>query len=197
MQLVARICWVCAACLPIIGCTSSYQHVPAGVPVDVSGTYRITPSESWNRANRVTGDRRDTERWTRHGLMLESLTFIGAIRAGETLRATPRRGKSRLTPFRPEMSGAELIELVVEQYREAGVEEFDVLDHAPVAVFGTDGIRLDFTYRNETRLARRGRAYLASRANRLHVIVFDAAKLHYFEAGLEDFESMMQGAVVR
>ena len=92
---------------------------------------------------------------------------------------------------------AEGIDLVVEQYREAGVEELDVLHQAPVGVFGTDGIRLDFTYRDETRLARRGMAYLASRADRLHVIVFDAAKLHYFEAGLEGFEAFVQGAVVR
>jgi chitinase len=145
----------------------------------------------------MAGDPRNLERWTRHGLMLDSVTFIGAIPPGEHLRVTQKGSKSQYTPYRPDMSAAELIELVSEQYREAGVEEFNVSDPSSVIVFGSDGIRFDFEYRNENHLARRGRAYLAIRADRLHVIVFDATKLHYFEAGLEDVESMVRTAIVR
>jgi hypothetical protein len=78
-----------------------------------------------------------------------------------------------------------------------GSVDFKTLSLQPRPFLNTSGFQLDYEHLDDDELWRRGRAVGAVIDGKLYMILLDAAKAHYFDATLPDFESMVASAEVR
>lgn len=188
---------VCLLSLLSFGCESSGRLIPAEIMVRPAGGFEVTPSEAWNRVAATAAYPEQVERWTRHGEFLDSLTFFAGLPEGTGLRATRQRVRP-YTPFRTDITVKELAALLEEYYeRGGGNEQFRIIDVEDTEFLTTPGHRIDFEFRDRYELLWRGRAYVAIRGERLYMMLFDAAALHYFDDGLKAVDAMVERAVAR
>ena len=94
----------------VSACVPAYTLVATGVTaVD---TLYVDAGSGWNRApsNAFSGDRKNSQRWTKDGLALNQLVFVPAVADGEAL-ITSRQKDAALPLFRKDMLANELEEL--------------------------------------------------------------------------------------
>ena len=78
-----------------------------------------------------------------------------------------------------------------------GTIEFRTLGLQPRQVFGYPGFQLDYEHLDSDELWRKGRVVGAVVNDRLYLILFDAARTHYYANGLPDFEAITASARLR
>jgi len=78
-----------------------------------------------------------------------------------------------------------------------GAVDFRTISLQPRPFLGTTGFQLDYEHLDDDELWRRGRAVGTVIDNRLYLILLDAAKSHYYDATLPDFESIVASARLR
>lgn len=166
---------------------------------DVARTLRVTPTMRWNRAPRTTYDIGREENWTLNGPMLDSLTFIGGLESGNPLVRRQRRRDIRQVPdFRADMTPPEIASMIESFYRiRAGSVRFEMTGLQPRAFLGQPGFQFDYTHLAGDELERQGRVVGAVIGNRLYMILFDAARLHYFPAAIDEVERIVESARLR
>ena len=107
---IRRLLLVPAIALTLSGCLASYTLVASGV--NTVGDLSVVADPGWNLAPNVagSGDRRNSQTWTRDGKLLNSLVLIPAVPDGESLIVS--RDKSAALPvFRADMLPNEIEEL--------------------------------------------------------------------------------------
>jgi hypothetical protein len=67
----------------------------------------------------------------------------------------------------------------------------------PRPFLGTNGFQLDYEHLDEDELWRRGRVVGTVVNGKLYMILLDAAKMHYWDATLPDFEAVVASAQLR
>jgi hypothetical protein len=67
----------------------------------------------------------------------------------------------------------------------------------PQVFLGTNGFQFDYEHLDDDELWRKGRAVGAVINGELYLILYDAAKSHYYEAALPDFEAVVASAQLR
>ncbi|HET9813724.1 MAG TPA: hypothetical protein VFP57_08735, partial [Sphingomicrobium sp.] len=72
--------------------------------------------------------------------------------------------------------------------------DFRTLSLQPRSFLGTNGFQFDYEHLDGDELWRKGRAVGAIVDGRLYLILFDAARSHYYAAGLPDFEAIVASA---
>ena len=75
-----------------------------------------------------------------------------------------------------------------------GAVDFRTLSLAPRTFLGTNGFQLDYEHLDSDELWRKGRAVGAVVDGELYLIIFDAARSHYFANAIGDFEAVVQSA---
>lgn len=192
MRLGTLLLLLCLA----FGCQSPGRMILADVTVRPGGGLELRPTEAWHRIARSASNPPEVEHWTRHGVLLETLSFVGGLPEGRALRVTHRPTPAYLS-FNAELGMEGVTALVAELYeRDEGFEAFRLLNTEVAGFLGDDGYRFDFEFRDRHGLLWRGRAYAAIRDARLYMIHYDAAALHYFEDGLPGVEAMVRQAFV-
>ena len=175
---------------------SGYRLVEAQPRRVARDRMQVTPAMAWNRAPRGQSDITREENWTLNGPYLDNLTFIGGVKSGEPLVRFQRRSDWRQVPnFRADMSPTDIIGIVETFYRvRGGSVQFDVKAVTPRTFLGRPGFQFDYERLGGDEVLRRGRGAAAVIGNRLYMIIFDAAALHYFPAGLPEAERIMASA---
>ncbi len=165
----------------------------------VARTMTVSPTVPWNRAPRTQYDISREENWTLNGPLLDSLTFIGGLEHGKPLVRHQRRTDIRQVPnFRADMSPPEIASMIETFYRiRAGSVRFEMTGLQPRTFLGQAGFQFDYTHLGGNEVERQGRAVGAVIANRFYLILFDAARMHYFPAGIPEFERIVQSAQLR
>jgi hypothetical protein len=79
----------------------------------------------------------------------------------------------------------------------AGTVDFKTLSLAPRPFLGTNGFQLDYEHLDSDELWRRGRVVGTVINGRLYLILLDAAKSHYWDVTLPDFEAVVASAQLR
>ena len=100
-----------ASFLMLSACVTGYTLVEPG-PHSID-KLTVNASSGWNLvpANAASGDRKNSQRWTQDGLLLNRLVFIPAVPDGEPL-ATSRAKDAALPVFRKDMLPNEIEELL-------------------------------------------------------------------------------------
>ena len=160
------------------------------------GTMVVTPSTEWNKIPRSYEDRAET--WTLNGPYLDTLSFIGGLESGKALVRQRRKADRKVPDFRSDMTAQEIADMIESHYMVSmGSLQFEPIELKPRTFLGFPGFQLDYGQLGGDEVERRGRAVGAVIDDRLYLIMFDAAKIHYFDAGVSEFERIAEGAMLR
>ena len=161
-------------------------------------TMQVTPTTRWNRIPRGIYEISREENWTLNGPLLDSLSFIGGLENNKKIVFQRRSDDRKVPNFRSDMSPPEIAAMIESFYRiRGGATRFDMTNLAPRQFLGYNGFQFDYDYLGGDEVERRGRAVGAIINGRFYLALFDAARLHYFGAGLPEFENIVQSARLR
>jgi len=96
------------------------------------------------------------------------------------------------------MTPPEIAAMLESLYRvRGGAVEFRTLSLQPRPFLGTNGFQLDYEHLDSDELWRKGRAVGAVIDGQLYLILFNAARSHYYATILPDFEAIVASARLR
>jgi hypothetical protein len=196
-----------AAALALTGCSglgegggfgSEYYSLVGVRSVSVgSGAMAVTPPRPWNRTRKLLffDDVRWVEDWTLNGPILDGMSFVTGLPSGRYL-VRQRRTEDRQVPkFRSDMTAPEIASMLESLFRvRGGATDFRTLGLQPRRFLGSNGFQYDYEHLDSDELWRRGRAVGAVIDGRLYMVLFDAARSHYYAAAINDFESIVNSA---
>jgi hypothetical protein len=172
-----------------------YKLVTPG-PEDVARRSMIvTPTVRWNKAPRGPGDIDREENWTLNGPLLDGLTFIGGLEHDKRIVQQRRKADRKVPNFRADMNPSEIAAMIESFYRiRAGSTRFEMTGLKPRDFLGRPGFQFDYIHLGGDEVERKGRAVGAIVDGRFYLVLFDAARMHYFDAGLPEFERIVESA---
>ncbi len=188
--------------LALAGCSTGpglFYSLVEPRPVSVARqSMLVRPSVAWNQMPRGTYDISREENWTLNGPLLDSLTFIGALEHDKRIVRQRRKADRKVPNFRADMSPPEIAAMIESFYRiRAGSSVFNMTSVAPRTFLGHPGFQFDYEHLGGNEVERRGRAVGAIIDGRFYLALFDAAKMHYFDSGLPEFERIVESARLR
>lgn len=174
----------------------SYTLVKAREVGVGDNSLRVTPPREWNKQRgQLFVDIREVEDWTQNGPYLDGISFVTGLENGETLVRQTRRDDRQVPKYRSNMTAPEITAMLESLFRvRGGTVDFKTLGLAPRTFLGQPGFTFDFEHLDGDEVWRRGRAVGATVDGRLYLILLDAARSHYFDAALPDFEAIVASA---
>jgi hypothetical protein len=179
------------------GVSSDYYSLVRPKAVSVGdGSLVVTPQRPWNRERQLLFDSvRWVEDWTLNGPLLDDVTFVSGLPNGKYLIETDSRESQQVPKFRSDMTAPEIQALLESAYRVRGnAVDFRTLSLAPRTFLGQPGFQLDYEHLDGDELWRKGRAVGAVIGGRLYLMMLDAARSHYFDDEIDDFEALVASA---
>lgn len=208
MRRPSRLFAPLAALALLSGCTggmggggfgSSYFSLVRPQPHRVANSAMVVvPGVAWNRIPRGPYDIDREENWTLNGPMLDGLSFIGGLEHNKRIVQQRRRADHKVPNFRADMTPQEIADMIESFYMiRGGSVRFDLTSVKPRTFLGYSGFQFDYDHLGGNEVERRGRAVGAIVNGRFYLALFDAARLHYFDAGLPEFERIVESARLR
>jgi hypothetical protein len=160
------------------------------------GSVSVAAPRPWNRQRAMFfDDINDVEDWTLNGPYLDGITFVTGLKSGRYLIRQSKRADQQVPKFRSDMTPPEIVAMLESLYRvRGGAVDFKTLSLQPRPFLGANGFQLDYEHLDSDELWRRGRAVGAVINGELYLILYDAARSHYYAAALPDFESIVASA---
>ncbi|HEU4704451.1 MAG TPA: hypothetical protein VFS45_01900, partial [Sphingomicrobium sp.] len=161
------------------------------------GSLAVTAPRPWNKTRQLFffDDVRWVEDWTLNGPLLDGISFVTGLPSGRYLIRQSRREDRQVPKFRSDMSAPEVTAMLESLYRVRGSSvDFRTLSLQPRRFLGANGFQFDFEHLDSDELWRRGRAVGAVIDGRLYLILFDAARSHYYGNAIGDFEAIVASA---
>jgi hypothetical protein len=164
-----------------------------------NGNMTVVPPRPWNRHRaQLFEDVASVEDWTLNGPLLDGITFITGLRSGHFMVRQRRTTEQQVPKFRADMTPPEIAAMLESLYRvRGGAVDFHTLAIQPRPFLGTNGFQFDYEHLDDDELWRKGRAVGAVINGQLYLVMFDAARSHYYDAGLPDFEAIVASAQLR
>ena len=161
-----------------------------------NGKMTVVPPRPWNRHRpQLFADVAAVEDWTQNGPLLDDVTFITGLRGGRYMVRQRRTADEQVPKFRADMTPPEIAAMLESLYRvRGGAVDFRTLSIRPREFLGTSGFQFDYEHLDEDELWRKGQVVGAVIDGELYLVMFDAARSHYYEAGLPDFEAIVASA---
>jgi hypothetical protein len=192
------------AVLPVTGCSSlggeggfsDYSAVNVHRVRVGNGNMSVVPPRPWNRQHAdLFDDVSAVEDWTLNGPLLDGITFITGLKSGKAMVYQRRSTDQQVPIFRADMTAPEIAEMLESLYRvRGGAVDFHTLSIQPRPFLGANGFQFDYEHLDGDELWRRGRVVGAVINGQLYLIMFDAARSHYYDAALPDFEAVVASA---
>ena len=156
----------------------------------------VTPPREWNKiAGSLFVDIHAVEDWTQNGPYLDGISFVTGLKDGKALVYQRRRDDRQVPKFRSNMTPPEIAAMIESLFRvRGGAVEFTTLSMTPRPFLGANGFQFDYEHLDSDEVRRKGRAVAAVVDGRLYMILFDAARSHYYNALLPDFEAIVRSA---
>lgn len=178
---------------------SDYSLVRAHEVSVGDGSLLVTPPRPWNRHRATLFDEiRQVEDWTLDGPLLDGISFVSGLKSGRDLVRQRKTADQQVPKFDSGMTPPEIAAMIESLYRvQGGAVDFRTLSLQPRPFLGVGGFQLDYEHLDDDELWRRGRAVGAVVDGKLYLVVLDAAKSHYYDATLPDFEAIVASARLR
>ena len=156
----------------------------------------VTPPREWNKiAGSLFVDIHAVEDWTQNGPYLDGISFVTGLKDGKALVYQRRRDDQQVPKFRSNMTPPEIAAMIESLFRvRAGAVDFKTLAMTPRTFLGANGFQFDYDHLDGDEVRRKGRAVAVVINGRLYMILFDAARSHYYNALLPDFEALVNSA---
>lgn len=200
--------WTIACLAPPLGlaaCTgigggdygfSDYALVRAQRVKVGDGGMTVVAPRPYNRHRRVLfEDVPDVEDWTQNGPILDGISFVSGMKNNRELIRQRHSASQQVPRFRSDMTPPEIAAMLESLYRvKGGAVDLKTLSLQPRPFLGANGFQWDYEHLDTDELWRRGRAVGAVIDGKLYLILLDAARSHYYEAELPDFEAIVASA---
>ena len=175
---------------------SDYQLVRVNRVQVGDGSLSVAAPRPWNRhRTRLFEDIREVEDWTLNGPVLDSMSFVTNLRSGRYLVRQRKSADQQVPKFREDMTPPEIAAMIESLYRvRGGTVEFRTLSLAPRPFLGANGFQFDYEHLDSDELWRKGRVVGAVIGGRLYFVLLDAARSHYYDTTLPDFEAVVASA---
>ena len=156
----------------------------------------VTPPREWNKISaRLFTDIRDVEDWTQNGPYLDGISFVTGLKDGKALVYQRSQDDRQVPKFRSNMTPPEIAAILESLFRvRGGAVEYSTTALAPRQFLGVSGFQYDYEHLDSDEVRRKGRAVGAVVDGKLYLILFDAARSHYYNALLPDFEAIVRSA---
>ena len=156
----------------------------------------VTPPREWNRISaRLFEDIAAVEDWTQNGPYLDGISFVTGLKDGKALVVQRSRDDRQVPKFRANMTAPEIAAMIESLFRvRGGAVDFKTTALAPRTFLGVNGFQQDFDHLDSDEVRRRGRVVGAVVDGKLYLILYDAARSHYYNASLGDFEAVVNSA---
>lgn len=162
------------------------------------GRMIVAPTIEWNRIPRGRYDISREENWTLNGPFLDSVTFIAGVENDKRIVQQRRKADQKVPNFRSDMTPQEIVDMIESFYMiRGGSVRFELSSLTPRTFMGQPGFQFDYKHLGGDEVERQGRAVGAVVNGRLYLTLFDAARLHYFAAGVPEFERIVESARLR
>jgi hypothetical protein len=161
------------------------------------GQMSVVAPRNYNRHRRILfSDVRDVEDWTLNGPILDGISFVSGMNNNRELIRQRRTADQQVPRFRSDMTPPEITAMLESLYRvKGGAVDLRTLSLQPRPFLGAaNGFQWDYEHLDSDELWRRGRAVGAVIDGKLYMILMDAARAHYYEAQLPDFEAIVASA---
>jgi hypothetical protein len=160
------------------------------------GQMSVVAPRNYNRHRRILfSDVRDVEDWTLNGPLLDGISFVSGMNNNRELIRQRHTANQQVPRFRSDMTPPEITAMLESLYRvKGGAVDLKTLSLQPRPFLGANGFQWDYEHLDSDELWRRGRAVGAVIDGKLYMILFDAARSHYYETMLPDFESIVASA---
>ena len=155
----------------LTGCTA-FHLVEAG-RVNIGQLYSVEPQRAWSRMVE-----NGIELWTIDGPLLEALRFVEAVDDGEPL-VYVRDGRE-LPEFRADMTPSDVQELVLDTLAAFGAARVEASGLRPFDFGRWPGFRFELAFVDDAGLEVAGLVAGHIRDQRLHLILYTGAQMHYF-----------------
>ena len=178
---------------------SSYRIARVARTQVADGSMSVAPPRPWNRYRSMFWDDiRQTEDWTLNGPYLDGISFVAGLRNGQYLIRQQRTDSQQVPKFRSEMTAPEIAAMLESLFRvRGGAVEFRTLGIQPRPFLGTNGWQFDYEHLDSDELWRKGRVVGTTINGRLYMILIDAARSHYYNDTVPDFEAIVASARYR
>ena len=178
-----------AILLPLIlvtGCMT-YSLAPAGSKT-VKGI-QVNSLSDWNKSPFSRGS--NTEVWTKDGHVLNEIMFVGGVENGKPLFKNYNK-ELPMPEYQQGMLPNELAELITTSLKNANGGEIRIkaTDLRPQRVGENLGVRFGLNWFTTNGLAKRGEAVAVPNENKLNIIIFTAADIHYYQKDAEEIDQM-------
>ena len=156
----------------------------------------VTPPREWNKiSSSLFVDIHAVEDWTQNGPYLDGISFVTGLKDGKALVYQRSRDDRQVPKFRSNMTPLEITSMIESLFRvRAGAVDFKTVALSPRTFMGYSGFQYDYEHLDGDEVRRKGRAVGAVIDGRLYLILFDAARSHYYNALLPDFEAVVNSA---
>ncbi len=163
------------------------------------GSLSVEPPRPWNRHRSTLFENvREVEDWTLNGPILDGMSFVTGLKSGRYLVRQRKSADQQVPKFRSDMTPPEIAAMIESLYRvRGGTVEFRTLSLQPRPFLGANGFQLDYEHLDSDELWRRGRAAGSVIDGRLYLILLDAARSHYYDSTMPDFEAVVASARLR
>lgn len=174
------------SCLFVAGC-QTYSLVQAE-RVSIDEGYSVDPGREWNK--RTTGE---AQIWTVDGETLQALHLYEGLEDGDALFKLLDGDKQELLPkYSKNMSLLDVREFIEASFVQFGFANMKTLKFEPAKFAGNDGFRADFTFTSKNGLRNQGFAAGAKLGDKLYLIIYRGAKLHYYDKYLREVEDVVR-----
>jgi hypothetical protein len=170
--------------LLVAGC-SPWRICEPGQRVAQGGLYTVDPQVTWS--GWVEGKNQD---WTVDGWSLHQLNFVSALKEGRALWP-PLERKKNPPLFRKDMTPHEVVEFVTASLALEGARAPKTSAFKPQAFGSLQGFRFDLEFSDSHDLEMQGLAVGVVHEDRLYLILYRAAKEHYFPKYRESIEKLI------
>ena len=163
------------------------------------GSLSVAPLRPWNRHRHIVfGDIHEVDDWTLNGPVLDELSFVSGLKDNRALIRQRWSANQQVPRFRSNMTPPEIATMLESLFRvRGGAIDFRTLSLQPRPFLGANGFQLDYEHLDNDEVWRKGRAVGAVINGRLYMIMLDAARSHYFDASLPDYEAIVDSARLR
>ena len=164
-----------------------------------NGNMTVVPPRPWNRHRaQLFEDVAAVEDWTQNGPLLDGISFITGLKSGHFMVRQRRSTDQQVPKFRADMTPPEIAAMLESLYRvRGGAVDFHTLSIKPRPFLGTGGFQFDYEHLDGDELWRKGRVVGAVIDGQLYLVMFDAARSHYYDAALPNFEAIVASARLR
>ena len=177
-------------CITLSGCN---QYSAVGTKPVAVGSMTVRPESAWNavpRQEQLFG----APTWTRNGRSLDSVSFIFGIREGEPIvMGLSSTEKGELPAFEEGMLPDEIVELfettALKIYQTQIIEK-GVL--RPISLAVGPAFEYEFVATAPDQVIRRSRLYGIVKEDKLYLVFYQAARMHYFDASESDIERIVK-----